>query len=840
MNIRSIRRLARRALLPVLVLAAALPALSPAAQAAQTQAGGEAKTAAPAPAPAPALMRRDALEDITKRAARAERLIPDADRLLAAARQVIARPDVTIRTLGEQRSALDRLRLKILAGRKELAAPIRSVASQLKTLGPPPKEGGEDPAIAAQRKILKAAHARLLAVEKKLGLLALEARQLSEEAAAKQREIFLSRVFQPSRPALNPMLWVDGVATLPSFAFRLKVLLGKWSSGNEREGGLAFLVVLALFVVSLLLLIYVWRRWRRPLEEEIELDDFRRLWRALRVAIYSALVVVATLFLLNVAVYTLSDPSPRIRRFLDALTLAIMFSTVMAALARGVFRPATPRMRLVNVADAPARAAYRLAAGMAVFYALDYLMGRLADILFMPVAFSAAWSAFASVVYVVLAAMFISRVRQAEPLVKDDAAAKKRFFFGWTRYVFHLLWFALFVVVLALAIGYIALAHFITTRLVMTAAVISGLYLLHHLTETVVNNALDRRTYTGHLLRHTLSVSERTITQIGVLFSTLVDIAIVLAGLPAVLMLWAVNWVDMTNWARTAFFGFKIGNITIEPASILTGIVVLITGLILARLLTLWLERRVVQRTTLDSGVRHSIVAATRYTLIIAAVLVALSVAGVSFSSLAFIGGALGIGIGFGLQSIVNNFVSGLILLAERPIKVGDWIKVAGGEGVVRKIKVRSTEIETFDRCSVIIPNSSLISEPVSNWFHSSRIGREHIRVGVSYDADPEQVRRILLECAAAHPHVASFPEAQVLFTGFGDSSLDFDLRVYIDDYSRNVSVSSDLRFAIFRALKEAGIEIPFPQSDVHIRSLPEDAPLPAPERPRRTRKKES
>ena len=763
-------------------------------------------------------------EEALLKASRAERLIPEIEKSLAAARGKIARPDISMEELGKQRNALDKLRLKILSARKTLEEPAAAAARQLKTLGPTPKDpASEDPAIAARRKALDSILKRFNADSKKLELLALESAQLSRTAAARQREMFFSGVFKPARSILNPLLWLDGMAALPDFFTRLKVLLANWSSTGG-GGGYLPVGVLALFAMSILLLIYVWRRWRRPIEADAEIDDLRRLWRALRVAIYSAVVVFILLLVLNAAVIALGAPSPRIARLLDAVTSALMFAVVVAALARGIFRPEAPHMRLVNISGADARRAYRLASGIAFLYGLDFVMGKLAEILFLPVGFSVAWSALVSLLYVALMGLFAIRVRQAEPMEEiESSSAEARYFFGWTRYVFHPLLVLLLAVLLALAAGYVALAHFITTQTILTGAIVTGLYLLHHLADAAVRAALDRNTHTGHFLRRTLSIPENTITQLGVLFSTLVDIAIVLAGLPLVLMMWAVNWADMTSWVRSAFFGFKVGNITIEPSSILLGVLVLIIGLILARLLTLWLEKRVLDRTNLDSGVRHSIVTTAKYTLTIGAFLVALSVAGVNFSSLAILGGALGIGIGFGLQSIVNNFVSGLILLAERPIKVGDWIKVNGGEGVVRKIKVRSTEIETFDRCSVIVPNSSLISEPVSNWYHNSRMGRLRLLIGVSYDADPDEVEKILMRCAVSHPRALANPKPFVLFQGFGDNSLDFELRVYINDAGYITRTGSDLRFAIFRAMKAANIEIPFPQRDVHIRSMPDE-----------------
>ena len=176
-------------------------------------------------------------------------------------------------------------------------------------------------------------------------------------------------------------------------------------------------------------------------------------------------------------------------------------------------------------------------------------------------------------------------------------------------------------------------------------------------------------------------------------------------------------------------------------------------------------------------------------------------------------------GVGFGLQSIVNNFVSGLILLAERPIKTGDWVTTSDGEGYVKKISVRSTEISTFDNATVIVPNSELITNSVTNWTHDGNEGRIIIPIGVSYDSDPHRVREILLDCATRHPLVLHDPSPVVYFADFGASSLDFQLRCYLPDINYGLSTKSELRFMILSELRAAGIEIPFPQRDVHIRS---------------------
>jgi small-conductance mechanosensitive channel len=169
----------------------------------------------------------------------------------------------------------------------------------------------------------------------------------------------------------------------------------------------------------------------------------------------------------------------------------------------------------------------------------------------------------------------------------------------------------------------------------------------------------------------------------------------------------------------------------------------------------------------------------------------------------------------------VNNFVSGLILLFERPINTGDWIVVQSGEGYVKHIGVRATEIETFDRASIIVPNSEFVSSSVQNWFHRNRLGRVRVAVGVAYGSDPEQVRSILLDCAKQSPSVIPHPAPEVVWTEFADSSINFELRAYLKDYDHAARKRSELRFAIFKALKDGGVVIPFPQRDVHMMGKP-------------------
>ena len=224
-------------------------------------------------------------------------------------------------------------------------------------------------------------------------------------------------------------------------------------------------------------------------------------------------------------------------------------------------------------------------------------------------------------------------------------------------------------------------------------------------------------------------------------------------------------------------------------------------------------------------GARDALVTIMGYILFIIAIMAGLSAAGFDFGNIAIIAGALSVGIGFGLQNIVNNFVSGLILLFERPIRKGDWIEVGGTEGYVKDIHIRSTIIQTFDRSDVIVPNSELISNQVTNWVLSSKSGRAIVPVGVAYGTDTGKVREILLAIAEENTQVAkvsSMPKPVVLFREFGDSSLNFELRVFLHNVDSRLGIISDLNFAIDKAFKEAGIEIPFPQRDLHVKSMPD------------------
>ena len=248
---------------------------------------------------------------------------------------------------------------------------------------------------------------------------------------------------------------------------------------------------------------------------------------------------------------------------------------------------------------------------------------------------------------------------------------------------------------------------------------------------------------------------------------------------------------------------------------VLFALLVYVTGKLKA-----WMVERLLARTRIDIGVRQAVGSIFRYVIVAIGFMIILQTAGINLSALTVLAGALGIGVGFGLQNITNNFLSGLIILFERPIKVGDRIDVGSVTGHVLKISLLATTIVTNDNIAIIVPNSEFISSQVINWSYTNRDVRLNFPVGVAYHSDPELVRKALLEVAADHPGVLKERNADVLLQEFGDSSLNFILRVWTRDYTTTPGVlRSELNYAICKKFKERGIEIPFPQRDLHVRS---------------------
>ena len=276
---------------------------------------------------------------------------------------------------------------------------------------------------------------------------------------------------------------------------------------------------------------------------------------------------------------------------------------------------------------------------------------------------------------------------------------------------------------------------------------------------------------------------------------------------------------------------FKIGGLAVTPLFLLKAVAFVVVLITVSHLIQRYLLGRLFRHLNIAESQKFALGRFTTYALFFGGLFVGLQSLGVNLSSLVVFGGALGVGVGLGLQNVVSNFVAGLILLIEQPIRIGDRVETADTLGDVVRIAARSTWIRTNDNVVMIVPNNNFINNPVTNWTANDPNVRINLPVGVGYSSDPEKVKEILLAAAAEHPEVLKTPAPDVIFTDYGDNSINFKLRVWTAQRAHTPLVlKSDLYFALFKRFNEAGIELPFPQRDLHLRSSDIVFPFAGPE----------
>lgn len=386
-----------------------------------------------------------------------------------------------------------------------------------------------------------------------------------------------------------------------------------------------------------------------------------------------------------------------------------------------------------------------------------------------------------------------------QPAATEEEEAKAYRSRGYWRKVCRVARLATIAAMPLMVVGYVNLASYILVNLFITLFLVA-LFVIARRAVTLVMRRVNGINKDYMSARHII----------------ILEPVMVLPFAAAALYFWGVTPEVLQNWLDKYSGGIPIGSIVLNLGDLVSAVMVLVILLYVTRLVQWFVGERVMVYANVESSVRNTVHSITGYVGYSIAILTALGTMGINMANLAIVAGALSVGIGFGLQAIFNNFVSGLILLLERPVRVGDWVQVGNIEGNVSRIRVRSTEIKTFQNALVIVPNSMLITEQVMNWTLNDVMGRIEVKVGVAYGSDLALVRKLIYKAAADNAEVRKRPEIRVFMMDFGDSSILFELRCFIRNIENRLIVMSDIRFKIDELFRVNNITIPYPQRVVH------------------------
>lgn len=773
--------------------------------------------------------------------------------ILDSTQQALAREGLTDAQLAELTGEASAIENEALAIATELVPQVDALKEQLEQLGPPPGEGEgqEAPEVTERRTTLDERRAELEGILKEARLVVVRARQLEGEAIAKRHNRFLRSLTERAANIVEPGFWRDAAAGTAAYWRSVTLLMrdSMWVTTRRIPDSPGILLrTVAAVLIGLLVFAYVSRILKAYKSRQRKVDPTDEMQRPALLHLadfcYSALLPIALIIYLYSVVLGAGVSTARLHEFVGVIVTVVALVIAARSLLRIYLRPSQPEYRIANLADDNARSIYQFVFfGLVVMATLRAINGS-AALMFAPIEVPVAASTLTALVGLVIGARAMMLLVRQD--TGEDDAPDVQSMLSWAT-IRPLVWIGLAAATVALLFGYVALAEFLVFQIAISLIALALLWLVLKSLENAKNRVLTHKSGGWQNFTKAAGMKASTSRQMAVLTFGITRLLSFVIAIMAILLPWGVLTQDWLGLLNRAFFGFQIGELTISLSSLLIALALFVFGYIVTRAIQRWIGTQYLPTTRMDTGLRNSITTVLGYIGIVLAAILAISAAGFNLSQLAIVAGALSVGIGFGLQSIVNNFVSGLILLAERPIKSGDWVVTSGGQGTVRRISVRSTEIETFDGATVILPNSTLIAETVTNWTHRDTQGRVIITIGVDYGVDPELVREILLEAAHEHELVLDDPGPVVYFMDYGADALVFDLRCYLGDIGYMMSVSSELRFTILRKMREREIEIPYPQRDLHIKSLPEGwlppatikaAPKPAVKKPSRTQPK--
>ena len=706
-------------------------------------------------------------------------------------------------SLGSLRGQVESIMYESTQIAEKLRPRLTEVKGQIEKLGAPPKADGppEAPPVASERARLNALSAALDGAIKTSELTWVRARQLIERITEMRHDLFAQSVTQRRPSPLSITLWRDVWNDVPSVVNTIKYISASWFEEAKPKSA----AVLAIVLASVAL--YLGLRWTfrsftaaRRRHREKAPAFFERATAATWYAPMRAIAPIFGALMLFVGLDSLDILHYWADRVLWAAVKAVLIYSAIAAIVVAVMAPQESDWRIVPLNDRSSLQVSNVLLGIAGIYAADLALAEISRWLTLTVSVTVVQTIIANML---LAGLFACVLMTPFSLKETNGHKVSRLYPVWLK---GPIWLVVFTVIGATFSGYVAFGRFIAHQFVLTTVVLVVMWLLYLAIRALTREPQDAGFPVVDILETKFGLDAPRRQTLARLTELALSLLLLMLAVPLILLQWGFSGADIRDWFRTMFFGFEVGTFRISLAKILLGIVLFIALVLLTRLFQRWLRDAMLAPAKMDAGIAHSIDTVMGYVGTALAGLLAVSYAGFDITNLAILAGALSVGIGFGLQSIVNNFVSGLILLFERPVKVGDWIVVGGDEGIVRRISVRSTEIETFDRSSVILPNSELIMGRVKNWTLRDAVGRNKIAFAVRYDMDPAKAREIALDLARKHPDVLKSPGPFVTFDSFVGDSAQLTLHFFVSDILARAAARSQLSFSLLKALPEAGI----------------------------------
>jgi potassium-dependent mechanosensitive channel len=689
---------------------------------------------------------------------------------------------------------------------------LDSAQARLSELGAEPAAGAESADVAAQRRTLKKSSELLDARLKLARLLALESEQLSDEVGNQRRSRFRAQLFERTDSVLVPSFWADLSSGLRRDTVRLQQVKQRLLSAAEQTSGLRWLALLALVLATIGLRVWLARKLT-------DLASHRAPPGRVRRSLYAVAQTLLAILVPGVAAYALmlglgggsseglvaTDP---LRALFTSSVGAVCFSAYIAGLGHALLVPHQPSWRLLPLPDEVAHGLRWHPAVIGIVTFAGFFLQRLASTVPLSLAIEVAINgAFA----LVLGGVLVRTVHRGEQLRRrvlaaaDQPADDERPI--WLTLVLFMVWAVLVLSLLGIVVGYVALGSFVVRQITWISVLALSAYLLNLLIDDAFTAWLaDDDDDDNEPGGKPMSTPGRTLrNQAVVLGSGALRLTIWLLALVLILAPFGESPGDLLQRTDQLREGIAIGELQLRPTAVLQSLIVFLLSLLALRVLKAWLVERFLPTTGLDAGMRSSVTTLLGFLGTVVAIGLGLSAIGLALDKVAWIASALSVGIGFGLQAVVSNFVSGLILLAERPVKVGDWVALGGVEGDIRRINVRATEIQMSDRSTVIVPNSEFITKVVRNVTHENPIGLVQIKLPMPLDCDADRVREILLRAFAEHEGVMDTPAPNVLLDSIDNGNLMFNATGFVGSPRQSGGVRSALLFRVLQDLREAG-----------------------------------